>query len=104
MPEAAGRVVLGFDFGQKRIGIAAGDTVTRMAAPCTTVRCTAAGPDWPAILRVLRRFEPHLLIVGAPRHADGRDSPRSAAAEQFACELERRSGLRVERCDEYRSS
>jgi putative Holliday junction resolvase len=104
MPEARGRVVLGFDFGQRRIGIASGDTVTGAAAPCATVRCTERGPDWPAIERLLRQFKPDVLIVGSPLHADGTASRLSVAVDRFGAELARRAGLAVERCDEYGSS
>jgi len=98
------RIVLGFDFGNKRIGIATGDTVTGAAAPSGAVTSTARGIDWGAIERLLSQFKPEVLVVGSPRHADGTESPLSAAADRFAEELGRRSRLPVERCDEYGSS
>jgi putative Holliday junction resolvase len=98
------RIVLGFDFGQKRIGIATGDTVTGAAAPFGTVASTAAGIDWSAIERLVSQFKPELLVVGSPRHADGTESALSGAADRFAEELARRAGVPVERCDEYGSS
>jgi len=104
MPEGRGRIVLGFDFGQRRIGIASGDTVSGTAAPCATIACTERGPDWPAIERLLRQFQPDVLIVGTPLHADGTDSALTAAANRFADELGRRAKLPVQRCDEYGSS
>ncbi|HEX4024246.1 MAG TPA: Holliday junction resolvase RuvX [Steroidobacteraceae bacterium] len=102
--ERPAHVVLGFDFGSRRIGIASGDTVTATAAPCATVAMTDRGADWAAIERLLQQFQPDLLVVGSPRHADGSDSARSGAAERFAAELARRSGLTVQRVDEYASS
>jgi putative pre-16S rRNA nuclease len=98
------RIVLGFDFGHKRIGIATGDTVTGTAASHGAVACTARGIDWSAIDRLLSQFKPEILVVGSPRHADGTESPLSAAADRFADELARRAGVVVERCDEYGSS
>jgi len=98
------RIVLGFDFGLKRIGIATGDTVTGAAAPFGVVRSSARGIDWASIERLLTQFKPELLVVGSPRHADGTESPLSAASDRFASELGRRAGLPVERCDEYASS
>jgi putative Holliday junction resolvase len=104
MPEGRGRVALGFDFGLKRIGIASGDTISATAAPRATVRRGPAGPDWPAIDRLLRDFMPDVLIVGAPRHADGSPSRLAEAADQFAAQLAERSGRRVLRADEFASS
>jgi putative holliday junction resolvase len=104
MPEGRARIVLGFDFGQKRIGIASGDTLSGTAAPCATVRCGDGAADWGAIERLLQQFKPDLLVVGSPRHADGTASSLASAADRFAAELQRRSRLPVERCDEYASS
>ncbi len=104
MPEARGRVALGFDFGLKRIGIASGDTISATAAPCAAVRMGPSGPDWPAIESLLNRFQPDVLVVGAPRHADGTASGLAAAADGFALELARRSGRSVVRADEFASS
>lgn len=45
MPEARARVILAFDFGLKRIGIATGETLVGTSAPRGTVAMTPAGPD-----------------------------------------------------------
>jgi putative Holliday junction resolvase len=104
MPEGRGRIALGFDFGLKRIGIASGDTISGTSAPRATVRSGTAGPDWPAIDRLLQDFMPDVLIVGAPRHADGSPSRLAAAADRFAAQLAERSGRTVLRADEFASS
>ena len=98
------RVVLGFDFGKKRIGIATGDTVTGTAAPYGAISQTAQGIDWNAIERLIAQVKPEVLVVGSPRHADGTESALSGATDRFADELRGRAGLPVERCDEYGSS
>jgi len=98
------RTVLAFDFGLKRIGIAAGDTVTATAGPRPAAAVTAAGPDWTAIEREVRALEPHLFVVGAPYNADGSAGSLAKAASAFAAELERRFGRPVQRVDERWSS
>jgi putative Holliday junction resolvase len=104
MPKARARVVLAFDFGLKRIGIASGETLTGACAPRTTVMMTTAGPDWPAIDRVMRDLAPNLLLVGAPYNDDGSPARIAAAATAFATALAGRYGLPVERVDERYSS
>lgn len=104
MPEPRGRVALGFDFGLKRIGIASGDTVSGSAAPRATVAVHSRGPDWQAIERLLERYQPDVLVVGSPRHADGSASGLAGATDRFAAELARRSALPVQRIDEFASS
>src|ERR1700690_2681755 len=104
MPEARGHVVLAFDFGLRRIGIASGDSVSGTAAPHTALLVGDHGIDWAAIGRVLRQFQPAWLVVGSPRNEDGTAGSLSAAADRFAAALAERSGLAVHRTDEYGSS
>jgi putative holliday junction resolvase len=98
------QTVLAFDFGLRRIGIAAGDTVTRSAAPRPAAAASAGAPDWAAIDREVRALAPGLLVVGAPYNADGSDAALTAAARRFAAELERRFALPVRLIDERFSS
>lgn len=96
--------VLAFDFGLKRIGIASGDTLTRVAAPRPAANSRDSGPDWDAIAREVRALAPQILVVGAPFNADGSEGSMSAAARRFAAELERRFALPVHMVDERFSS
>jgi putative Holliday junction resolvase len=100
----APQIVLAFDFGLKRIGIASGDTLTATAAPRPAATMIATGPDWSAIDREIRALQPHLLVVGAPYNVDGSASQMSDAAREFAAELERRFRIPVQRVDERYSS
>jgi putative holliday junction resolvase len=106
MPEAASGpyTVLAFDFGLKRIGLAAGDTLTASAAPRAAVAVSHSGPDWVSIERELRSVHPRLLVVGEPYNADGTPGKLAPAARRFAAELEKRFGLPVNRVDERWSS
>jgi len=98
------RCVIAFDFGLRRIGIAAGDTLTRSAAPRAAVAVGTRGPDWAAIAAEVQALNPALLVVGAPYNVDDSPGALTGAARAFAAELERRFGLPVERVDERFSS
>ena len=101
----AARIVLAFDFGLKRIGIAAGDTLTRTAAPRgRRRRRSRAVPTGSAIAREVRALAPAVLVVGAPYNADGSEGALAASARAFAAELERRFALPVQLVDERFSS
>ena len=104
MAEPRARVVLAFDFGLRRIGIAVGDTVSRSASPRRALLSPASGPDWTAIQREIATTGPDVLLVGAPYNDDGSPSRVAPAANRFAVELATRSGLPVERVDERYSS
>lgn len=104
MPDAHARVVLAFDFGLRRIGVAVGDTVSGSAIPLRPVICPPSGPDWAAIDREIRSVGPDLLVVGEPYNDDGSPAKVAPAANRFAGELARRTGLAVQRIDERYSS
>jgi putative Holliday junction resolvase len=108
MPEAAEprnpTIVVAFDFGLRRIGIASGDTLTRTANPRSTLANGAQGPDWSTIARVIADLRPARLAVGEPYNADGSPSALTDAARRFAAELARRSALPVDLVDERHSS
>ena len=42
-------LVLAFDFGRRRIGVACGDTLSRSASPLTAITAGPQGPQWSAI-------------------------------------------------------
>jgi putative Holliday junction resolvase len=96
--------VIAFDFGLKRIGIAAGDTLTCTAAPRPAAAVTRTGPDWARIGLELAALHPKLVIVGAPYNVDGSPGALAQAARRFAAELEHRFGLPVDMVDERWSS
>ena len=96
--------VLAFDFGLKRIGLAAGDSLTRTAAPLAAIAAQQGSPDWSSIERTLRAVHPRFLVVGAPYNADGTAGALAPAARRFASELEKRFGLAVDMVDERWSS
>ncbi|MEX0730459.1 MAG: Holliday junction resolvase RuvX [Aquisalimonadaceae bacterium] len=98
-------VVMGFDYGRRRVGVAVGQTVTGDARPLETLRCPDEGrPDWAGIERLLREWQPDMVVVGRPSHADGSDSPITVAAERFARQLQGRFGIAVQMVDERLSS
>jgi putative Holliday junction resolvase len=100
MPE----LILAFDFGRRRIGVACGDSVSRSARPLHGIDNTAAGPPWTVVDAVIRDWQPDLIVVGLPYNVDGSESAMSGAARGFADELERRYALPVRLIDERYSS
>jgi putative holliday junction resolvase len=100
----APRIVLAFDFGYRRVGVACGDTVSRTAGPLAAVPAGPGGPRWEAIEALLREWQPSLIVVGLPYNVDGSDSAMTRAAREFAAELGHRCRLQVVLVDERYSS
>lgn len=100
----ATHTLLGFDYGQKRIGVAVGQTVTATARPLTTITCTAKGAPWHRLDPLIALWQPDALVVGLPLLADGSHGNVARAAERFARRLGERYDLVVHRIDERLSS
>ncbi len=96
--------VLAFDFGLKRIGLAAGETLAGSAAPRPAIPVMRGSPDWSAIEREVRMWHPQVLVVGAPYNVDGTPGALAEAARAFATELGSRFGLPINMVDERWSS
>lgn len=92
--------MLAFDFGTRRIGVATGNTLVRQAHPLTTLAVEANAARFAAIASLIDEWQPVLLVVGRPVHADGSEHEMTARAERFARQLEGRFGLPVARADE----
>ena len=113
MPEASSRgatpaveLILAFDYGARRIGLAVGDTVTRTARPLAAVGNApqAVGNALAAIGREISELRPARLVVGCPYNADGSPSALTRRAREFAAQLQQRFELPVVLVDERHSS
>ena len=98
------QTLLGFDYGEKRIGIAVGQGTTRTATALCTLNAREGMPDWERISALVDEWRPAALVIGLPRHADGNDSATTRAARAFAQQLEGRYRLPVHLMDERLSS
>lgn len=96
---------MAFDFGEKRIGVAIGETLLASARPLETIAAEANEQRFAAIAKLIDAWQPARLVVGLPAHAD-RDVPHEFAArcERFARQLAGRFHLPVELADERYSS
>jgi putative Holliday junction resolvase len=97
-------LVLGFDFGTRRTGVALGNTLTRSARPLTTIAAASEEARWRAIEALVNEWQPAEFVVGIPCHPDGAPHAMTARCERFARQLEGRYRRPVRRIDERYSS
>lgn len=102
MPDAP-KVILAFDFGTRRIGVASGDTLTRTARTLTTLQCSPDIP-WAQVDRLVAEYRPQQFIVGLPYNMDGTPTLLTKASRRFAIELKSRYAQSVALIDERLSS
>jgi putative Holliday junction resolvase len=101
MPESS---VLGFDFGERRIGVAVGDRLLGIAHPLCTIDTILTAERFARIGQLIDEWKPETLIVGLPTHADGTEHQMTQLARRFANRLNGRFNLPVVLVDERHTS
>lgn len=96
--------LLGFDFGEKRIGVATGETLLRQAHPLTVVQGERVDARFAAIAKLIAEWRPVGLVVGRPVHMDGTPHELTARCERFANQLHGRFRLPVALAEERLTS
>ena len=96
--------ILAFDFGERYIGAAVGDSETRMAHALGFVEGASHAARIAAIEALAREWQPVRIVVGLPLALDGAEQGMSARARRFARQLEARLRLPVDLADERLSS
>ncbi len=97
---AAPSLLLAFDFGTKRVGVASGNSLTATATPLTTLAQVGNDARFAAIAALVTEWQPTTLVVGVPRHPDGAAHDNTRRAQRFARQLHGRFGLPVVEVDE----
>lgn len=97
-------VVLGFDFGLRRIGVAVGQTITQTASPEAIVNSKDGKPDWEHISKLFASWKPTAIVVGLPMHLDGTEQPLTQPARKFGQRLSGRYHCPVFYIEEQLSS
>lgn len=92
--------ILSFDYGDKTIGVAVGNTNTGQAHPLTTVRVIRGQVQWTTISKLIEEWAPVTLVVGLPLKMDGSDNPVTPKARKFGNRLNGRYNLPVHMVDE----
>jgi len=95
---------MAFDFGERRIGVAIGETLLGQARALATVAESANDRRFNAIGKLIETWRPGRLVVGLPRHVDSSEHEFAARCTRFARQLEGRYRLPVELADERYSS
>ena len=94
-------LLLAFDFGLARIGVASGNTLTDTATPVGTLESRGRLP-WQDIDAIVARWGPGQLVVGLP--SDDETNPLVQRIRGFAAGLAERYGLPVSMIDESHTS
>ncbi|MDR1646616.1 MAG: Holliday junction resolvase RuvX [Zoogloeaceae bacterium] len=96
--------VLAFDFGEKRTGVAIGETALKQAHPLMVLHAGDEALRLAAIEKLIREWCPEGLVVGRPVYVDGAAHRMTDRARAFAETLAARFRLPVAEADERLTS
>ena len=97
-------IVMSFDFGMKRIGVAVGQKVTQTATGLGVVQAFDGIPEWDYLDKIVLDWQPERFIVGLPINMDGSNSEMSKKAQKFSRRISSRYNIRSEMFDERLTS
>ena len=79
--------IVAFDYGEKKIGVAVGQTETNTSSPLQIIFSNNDQVSWNEISVLLDEWKPELIIIGKPLNMDGTDSEIMKKVETFVKHL-----------------
>jgi putative Holliday junction resolvase len=98
------QTILAFDFGEKRIGVAVGNTITKTSEPLKIIEEKNQDDKFQVIEALIQEWQPQILVVGLPTHPDGAKHEMTQKAKRFGNQLHGRFQKEVVWVDERYTS
>ena len=92
--------IVAFDFGEKKIGVAVGQTSTYTSSPLQVIFNNHDKVNWNEISILLEEWKPELILVGKPLNMDGTDSEIMKKVDTFYKKMESLYDAKFEYVDE----
>ena len=92
--------IIAFDYGEKKIGVAVGQTSTNTSSPLKVIFNNHGKVNWDEINSLLNEWNPDLIIVGKPLNMDGTESEVMKKVDKFYNNLIKIYKARYEYVDE----
>ena len=98
------QTILGFDFGEKHIGVAVGNTITSQAQALMTLHVESNAARLAAVEKLVTEWQPASFVIGQPEHVDGAPHEVAHLAKKFGNRLQEKFRLPVAYVNETLSS
>ena len=95
---------IGLDVGERRIGVASGDTDSHIAVPVGFIDRLATDDPIADVLKYAADRDGEAIVVGLPISMNGRLGPQAEQTQEFIDALAQRTRLAVETVDERLTS
>ncbi len=96
--------IIGFDFGEKRIGVAIGNNISKSAQALITIESASSNQKFEAIQKIMDEWKPVSIVVGVPFNVDGSEHKVTNLCKKFAKQLEQKYALPIHLIDERYTS
>ena len=96
--------IIGFDFGQRRIGVAIGNNISKTAQALITIESSTNNQTFEAIEKIMDEWRPISIVVGVPFNVDGSEHKVTNLSKKFAKQLEQKYLLPTHLIDERYTS
>ena len=101
MPDLnAPQMIMAFDFGTQKMGMAVGQSMIESASPLALFPMKDGIPDWNQLLKIVKQHQPTLFLVGLPLNMDDTESELSARSRKFARRLRHQTNIETLMVDE----
>lgn len=96
----APQMIMAFDFGTQKMGMAVGQSLIESANPLALFPMKDGIPNWDTLLKIVKQYQPTLFLVGLPLNMDDTESELSARARKFARRLRHQTNIETLMVDE----
>ena len=97
-------ILIGFDYGTKKTGIAIAQCITRTASTLKAVRMKQEHPNWNQLDQIINDYRPDFAIIGSPGKTSQETSALTEKVENFASDIEKRYTMPTKLFDESYST
>ena len=94
------RMIMAFDFGTQKMGMAVGQSMIESANPLALFPMKDGIPNWDELLKIVKQYQPNLFLVGLPLNMDDTESELSARSRKFARRLRHQTNIETFMVDE----
>lgn len=92
--------ILGFDYGEKRIGVALANGEKRLAIPMTVIKRASEKTDMDKVLDLIKQYDVERIVVGLPLSLDGTVGKQAEDVLAFIRTLSQHVDVPVDTWDE----
>ena len=96
--------ILAFDYGMRRVGVAVGNTETKVSQALKIIAAPNTDRLFQEIEGLLKEWQPDQIVVGLPTHPDGTEHEMTLKARRFGNQIQGRFNLPVTWVDERYTS